>query len=108
MATVSPDGLVADLTHSQLISFCQSQGFKYVPTYHTNVPFESIDMKFFEDRVHSESFSNALPLSNKGTVDEGVVIRIEEYPTPTFLKYKSPKFYEYEYKTMEESDEILE
>ena len=57
-------------------------------------------------RYHDDGFSNAVQLSRVNTVDEGVCVRAEGV-IPTILKAKSPQFFEFETKLLDEGVEIL-
>lgn len=60
------------------------------------------DYEKYLDKVYSKEYKNAVPLSDKDSVDEGVVIRRDDYPIPYNTKLKSPLFYEYETKNIED------
>lgn len=60
------------------------------------------DYEKYLDKVYLKEYKNAVPLSDKDSVDEGVVIRRDDYPIPYNTKLKSPLFYEYETKNIED------
>lgn len=60
------------------------------------------DYEKYLDKVYSTTYKNAVPLSDSSSVDEGVVIRRDDYPIPYNTKLKSPLFYEYETKNIED------
>ena len=51
--------------------------------------------------MYSKEYKNAITLSDANLVDEGIVIRRDDYPIPYNTKLKSPLFYEYETKNSE-------
>lgn len=102
VAFINEDGIVVDLSFETMQSFCQQQGFKVVPL------LEKVVMKNFMkeyekylDKVYSKEYKNAITLSDANLVDEGIVIRRDDYPIPYNTKLKSPLFYEYETKNSE-------
>lgn len=84
-------------------SFCNQQGFRVVPLLEkTTAKKIKKDYEKYLDKVYSTTYKNVVPLSDPDSVDEGVVIRRDDYPTPYNTKLKSPLFYEYETKNIED------
>ena len=102
VAFINEDGIVVDLSFETMQSFCQQQGFKVVSLLEKAVMKNF--MKEYEkylDKVYSKEYKNAITLSDANLVDEGIVIRRDDYPIPYNTKLKSPLFYEYETKNSE-------
>lgn len=98
VSVVTNDGHQYDLPWDGMERFCAERGFKVVPLlwqgFHKD--FNADD---WTDIVYTDTFPQAVPLSNKGTVDEGVVVRAEGI-LPTALKAKSPLFFVHESKVL--------
>ena len=84
--------------------FCTARGLKWTPELCRSLQFHpaSVDelVENLMDDRYQAGFPQALPLSDKGTVDEGVCLR-QEGLVPTILKAKSPKFLEHETKLLD-------
>lgn len=113
VAVVSNDGHLYDLSWEAMTEFAFERGFKVVPLlwrgFHRDLDIDQFtDVRFWDQGHTSESiyWEDALPLSDSKTVDEGVVVRAEGV-LPTALKAKSPKFFEWESKVLDEGLEVL-
>lgn len=103
VAFINEDGMVVDLSFESMQAFCQQQGFKVVPLLEkTTAKKFKKDYEKYLDKVYSTTYKNAVQLSDPDSVDEGIVIRRDDYPTPYNTKLKSPLFYEYETKNIED------
>ena len=106
VSVVTPNGGLYDLSWAGVKEFCQERGLKHVPELwageHRNFDAD----KWVDARYHDDGFSNAVQLSRANTVDEGVCVRAEGV-IPTILKAKSPQFFEFETKLLDEGVEIL-
>lgn len=103
VAFINEDGMVVDLSFESMQAFCNQQGFKVVPLLEKATAKKiKKDYEKYLDKVYSTTYKNAVPLSDKDSVDEGIVIRRDDYPTPYNTKLKSPLFYEYETKNIED------
>ena len=106
VSVVTPGGGLYDLSWAGVKEFCQERGLKHVPELwageHRNFDVD----KWVDARYHDDGFSNAVQLSRANTVDEGVCVRAEGV-IPTILKAKSPQFFEFETKLLDEGVEIL-
>lgn len=103
VAFINEDGMVVDLSFESMQAFCNQQGFKVVPLLEKTTAKKMIEeYEKYLDKVYSTTYKNAVSLSDKDSVDEGVVIRRDDYPTPYNTKLKSPLFYEYETKNIED------
>jgi hypothetical protein len=103
VAFINEDGMVVDLSFESMQAFCNQQGFKVVPLLEkTTIKKFKKNYEKYLDKVYSTTYKNAVPLSDSDSVDEGVVIRRDDYPTPYNTKLKSPLFYEYETKNIED------
>lgn len=106
VAIVTGGGRVTDLSWDQVRYFCQDNGLVHVPELFRGklADFQAED---WLDQRYANDFRNAVRLSNGGTVDEGVVIRVDERQ-PRFLKAKSPAFLRHETKMLDDGAEDLE
>ena len=103
VAFINEDGLVVDLPFETMQAFCTQQGFKVVQLLEkTTMKKFKKDYEKYLDKVYSKTYKNAIPLSDPSSVDEGVVIRRNDYPIPYNTKLKSPLFYEYETKNIDD------
>lgn len=109
VAVVSNDGHLYDLSWNGVKQFAFERGLNVVPElwsgYHYMfMPDDWTDKRFADEYLYDETvrdpiqdprigyaFPQALPLSDKKTVDEGVVVR-KEGILPYVLKAKSPIF----------------
>ena len=103
VAFINEDGMVVDLSFESMQAFCNQRGFRVVPLLgKTTAKKIKKDYEKYLDKVYSTTYKNVVPLSDPDSVDEGVVIRRDDYPTPYNTKLKSPLFYEYETKNIED------
>ncbi|AEF57270.1 RNA ligase [Mycobacterium phage Netyap] len=125
VVTVNPKGVIADLSWEGVKDFCRSLDLKTAPelrNYNIQLPDDLEDKLFTEyfareyldirycDQVMSNGesrFPEAIPLSDRKTVDEGVCVRIEGQ-IPHVFKAKSPKFLEHETKQLDKGEVDLE
>lgn len=108
VATVNSAGQQFDLSWEGVKHFCWERGLVTVPElwsgFHGDFNVDDyIDVRYADYPVE---WSAALPLSDKGTVDEGVVVR-REGVVPYALKAKSPIFLGFETKMLDEGTEVL-
>lgn len=101
---VNSQGIVADLSWTQLKDFCQGLGLKHVPELWAGFA-RDFKPEDFLDKKFSQAFNQAVPLSKDSPCDEGVCIRVEGM-TPKVYKAKSPKFLQHETKMLDK--EILD
>ena len=106
VSVVTPNGGLYDLSWAGVKEFCQERGLKHVPELWTGEHRNFDADKWVDARYHDDGFSNAVQLSRVNTVDEGVCVRAEGV-IPTILKAKSPQFFEFETKLLDEGVEIL-
>lgn len=108
VAVIAPDGGLYDLSWAGVEEFCRERGFKTVPVLWKGL-FKDFDPEVWSDRrFYDEGFTQAIPLSDPDTVDEGVVVRREGI-IPFALKIKGNKFYEYETALLDKAteDEVI-
>ena len=112
VAMINSHGVLADLSWDGVREFCQARGLKWVPEIARvsvadldDVVDSLMDLRFLEDL--DSTTDPCLPLSNKGTVDEGVVVR-QEGIVPVLLKAKSGQFLSYETKQLDTGEADLE
>lgn len=109
VATISPQAVLADLSWDGVKEFCLARGLKWTPELYRDVPMhidgEHIDMwlgsRFAE--VDAGFYEQPVPLSDKKTVDEGMVIR-QDGIVPILLKAKAPEFLQYETKLLDKGE----
>lgn len=106
VTTVNPSGFQADLSWEGVKQFAFERGMMVVPELWSG-RHEDFDPQVWLDTVYSKQYAQAVPLSHKGTVDEGVVVRAEGI-TPYALKAKSPVFLTHESKVLDEGKADLE
>jgi hypothetical protein len=116
VATVTPSGVVTDLSWPATKAFAKGVGLKTVPevwtTIHENFTANDwIDRDYYDDWVMGaeDSFADQpVPLSDKKTVDEGVCVRYDGPNGIYILKAKSPIFLGHESKMLDEGGADLE
>lgn len=97
---INDQAIEVDLSWDALKIFCSEFGLKYTPELWRG-KHRNIDVDSLMNLRYSDTFKNAIPLSDPGTVDEGVVIR-KEGLKPTLLKAKSSIFLEHETKMLDQ------
>lgn len=118
VATMTPDGHLYDLSWNGVKQFAFERGLNVVPELWSgkHEDFNAgdwIDIRFTDEYLYDETVTDpiqdprigyahptALPLSDKKTVDEGVVVRREGI-MPYVLKAKSPIFLGHESKVLD-------
>lgn len=107
VAISAPDGKLYDLSWNGVKQFAFERGWNVVPElwngFHedffaddwTDVRYADVVKKNGYDEVIGSLYPAALPLSDKKTVDEGVVVRRDGI-VPLALKAKSPVFFGHE------------
>lgn len=105
VAVLNHKGLVVDLSWDQVKEWCAQRSLLHVPELwrgkHKN--FKAAD--WLDKKFHLEH-PQAVAV-DKQSIDEGVCIRVDAL-TPAIYKAKSPKFFEYETKILDEGKEDLE
>ncbi len=109
VATVNEDGNVMDLPWEAVKQFCRERGMEHVPQLWSgeyDMALELLMDDVFTDQRFSDGLYRgvAVPLSDKGTVDEGVVVRADLGYIPTALKFKSPIFLGHETKMLDKGE----
>lgn len=104
VVVVASDGGTYDLSWEGVKEFCVERGLSFVPELGAGQA-HSLNVDDWLDEVYSDIFPQAVPLSDKGTVDEGICIR-REGVVPFILKAKSPKFFEHETRVLDSGEEI--
>lgn len=125
VAVISNDGHMYDLSWNGVKQFAFERGLNVVPELWSGkheefVADDWIDIRFADEYMYDEqitdpiqdprigyAYPTALPLSDKKTVDEGVVVR-KEGIVPYVLKAKSPIFLGFESKLLDEEVVDLE
>lgn len=110
VAFVNGEGVITDLSWDHVKEFCTQRGLKYVAELWRGLkrdfyPQRYLDMRFCDE--DNLGIDNPVILSNAGTVDEGVCVRIDTM-VPTIYKAKSPKFLEHETRLIDQGVEDLE
>lgn len=108
IAIVNDDGIVQDLSWTQIKHWCFNNGIKHVPELWRGVHKDFDVEKFLDIRYHENGYPQALPLDKgEDIVDEGICIRFEGL-VPYVTKAKSPIFYEHETKDLDAGVEDIE
>jgi hypothetical protein len=118
VATINTAGIIADLSWEGVKGFCATAGLPHVPELDGNyiefAPVESSDdltierlSSWYLDQRLADRYENALPLSDRKTVDEGVCFRVEGV-VPRIFKARSPKFLEWETKALDSGEADIE
>lgn len=117
VATITPEGVMTDLSWPAMKAFAQGIGLKTVPEFQTIlhrdfVANDWIDKNFYvewlTDPDAEDKVNHPVRLSDPKTVDEGVVIRYDGPNGIYLLKAKSPIFLGHESKILDEGGEDLE
>lgn len=102
IAIVNEDGISVDLGYDTMKKWCEETGLKICPEIWRGKKSDFDYQSYMDIRYKDSGFSQCLQLSDKDTVDEGVVIRIEDGEmTPTLYKAKSPIFLNFETKQLD-------
>ena len=122
VATISPEGLLVDLSWDQVVGFCRQRGLKVVPELWRGKK-ENFDLSWFEEKAFADNPYELLQrypldqvphipvrLSEGGTgKDEGIAIRADRGGSvPDLWKFKNPSHYEYETKQLDSGEEDME
>lgn len=102
VAFVSPDGMVTDLSWSQVKKFCTDRGLKHVPELFTGWHGDFDVDDWMDTRYRDLGYSQAVALSDPKLPDEGVCIRVEDGYLPRIYKAKSPAFLRHESAVLDE------
>ena len=114
IAIINEDGLSADLSFDAMKRWCHDNGLKICPEMWRGRKGDFKYEEYMDIRYVETKFPSCVNLSNRDTVDEGVVIRIDDGLTPSLYKAKSQKFLTHETKQLDdgvidiESGEIQE
>jgi hypothetical protein len=96
-----PEGKIYELEWYEIEEFCHDLGLKTVPVYYTGLARDMFADDIPMDKDWNDNFLAKLKeahldkdceLCTTGVVNEGIVLRIENNPKRTALKFKSPKF----------------
>jgi hypothetical protein len=82
--------------------WCAENGVKICPEMWRGHKKDFNYEDFMDMRYVDRGYSQCLPLSDPKTVDEGVVIRIDNGLTPSLYKAKSPVFLGHETKQLDD------
>jgi tRNA-binding EMAP/Myf-like protein len=110
------DGLVIDLSSSQVRGFCDKQGLKHVPLFFHGKAMDLFPEIEITDHWHEEFVKKLEALYNdkdcyicvNKVPEEGVVVRREKTFNFEAYKLKSFSFLEYETKLLDSGDENIE
>lgn len=107
VSVINDQGILVDLSYDAVTVFCRERGINVVPLlwsgWHHDFDIDS----FMDKRFFDEGYIQAVPLSDKDTVDEGVIIRAEAVQ-PLLMKAKSPIFLGYETKVLDSGNIDIE
>ncbi|QBJ00105.1 RNA ligase [Mycobacterium phage Phoebus] len=130
VATINTQGTLADLPWDAVKEFCLARGLKWTPemgrvTFGPPTPWSAEDLERYVDEMMdmryadyydehiadspelAAIFDRPVPLSDKKTVDEGVVLR-QEGIVPVLLKAKAPAFLLHETKLLDAEEQDIE
>lgn len=108
VATVNPDGFVTDLSWDGVKEFCKERGLNHVPELTRSIGWnETVTDHYMNKRYYDEGFTQAVPLSDPKTKDEGICIRYEAQ-IPVIAKAKCSEFLGHETKVLDQQQEDLE
>lgn len=107
VAVVTNGGFLVDLPWDQVKHFAADRGLKTVPElwrgrHDMFVASEWMDIRYADPNESVGYFPQAVPLSDKKTVDEGVAIRTDIGRAPYILKAKSPIFLQHESRLLDQ------
>ncbi len=116
---ITNDGRHVELSWDAVKRFCADNGILYTPEFFRGRKVDLVeriaslmDVRYYDGVMNgSLAFTDLpVPLSDAGTVDEGVCIRIleSEAVSPTILKAKAPLFLAHETKLLDEDVVDLE
>lgn len=105
VAVVTPDGGLYDLSREGVEEFCAARGLKVVPLLWQGFK-RDFNAEDWLDKVYAPRYAGAVPLSDKGTVDEGVVVQVGGV-TPKNYKAKSGLFLAHETAVLDSGTEVL-
>ncbi len=117
VATVTPEGVVTDLSWPATKAFAHGLGLKTVPELGTYIHRDFtandwIDKRYYDDWLTDPDFRNhpdtPVELSDKKTVDEGVAVRYDGPNGIYLLKAKSPIFLGHESAMLDQGAEDVE
>ena len=103
IAIVNEDGLSVDLSFDCMHKWCTDNGLMICPEMWRGKKKDFDYTKFMDIRYKDDGYTQCVPLSNKDTVDEGVVVRIDGDLTPRLFKAKSPIFLGHETKQLDDN-----
>lgn len=106
ISIVNEDWLSTDLSWDAMVDVCEVMWIKVVPLVWL-MKFKDFNVDDYMDKIYSEEYSNAIPLSDKWTVDEGIIVRTE-WLSPYLTKAKCQKFLEYETKFIDSGEVDIE
>ena len=104
IATVNLDGFVTDLSWDGVKEFCKERGLNHVPELTRSMGWdETVTDHYMNKRYYDEGFSQAIPLSDPKTKDEGICIRYEAQ-VPVIAKAKCSEFLGHETKILDKGE----
>lgn len=107
VSVINEQGLLVDLSYDGMTRFCEERGIKVVPLLWSGWHHDLNIDDFMDKRYHEQGYMQAIPLSDKKTVDEGVVVRAESLQ-PILMKAKSPEFLGFETKILDSGNIDIE
>lgn len=106
IAHVNDQWISSDVSFDWLMKMCNISWLQHVPVLYRWLK-KDFNVDDYMNKVYSETFENAVALSDKNTVDEWVIVR-REWISPLLLKAKAPAFFEYESKQLDTWEVDLE
>jgi len=100
IAHINRDGIMVDYSWDQIKEFCRQNAIAYCPELFDGL-HKDFEYERFVDAKYQDSFAGAVSLSKESPCDEGICIR-REWIVPYMTKLKSPLFYEFETKSLDQ------
>ena len=109
------DGKVKELEWYEIEEFCYEYGIKTVKVYYTGLASELFEIPLDKDwhetflaKLKDSYLDNVCDQCTTGSINEGIVLRIESSDKKTALKFKSPKFLIQESAARDNNEEDME
>jgi len=109
------DGKVKELEWYEIEEFCYEHGMRNVKVYYNGLASDLFDIPLDNDwhetflsKLKDNHLDNVCEQCTTGSINEGIVLRIESSEKKTALKFKSPKFLIQESAARDNNEEDME
>ena len=109
------DGKVKELEWHEIEEFCYEHGMRNVKVYYNGLASDLFDIPLDKDwhenflaKLKDTHLDNVCEQCTTGSINEGIVLRIESSEKKTALKFKSPKFLIQESAARDNNEEDME